>query len=728
MEESSIKLINGENKLRRILSTFDKRIGLLSYIVFFIWIKSMIAYFGVFNLRGVGPAEFLLMIINPISFTAICFSILLFIKRTSLFYLATFIFTIITNLLLYMNILYYREFTDFITIDTMVGGAGMFQHGFDFGSVPINLMDWIYWIDILVIIVLYIAKKIKFDQQSIGIKKAFVYFSMFLSLFGLNLWFGDFNKHQLILRRAQSDKTYIVRYLGLGPWMLTDGYYTYLTNYERKEGNKENLNEIKKYISSNRYLEPNIKMYGIAKNRNVIVLHLESFQQALIDLKIRGTDGKEHIVSPFLNSIYHSKSSYSFSNFFHQVGQGKTSDAENLLETSTFGLSAGSLFAKYGSTQIFQSMPAILHQTEGYSSAVFHGNVGSFYNRLNTYKQLGYQNFIDQSFFDNSSSNMTPWGMLDKLLFRDSVPFLEQLQQPFYVKYLTVTNHLVYTMKDEDRDPNFSTVNSGDKLVDGYFETAHYMDQAIQQFYDYLKKTGLYNKSIIILYGDHYGISGSDNKAFAPYVGYRSETFNSYDNTMLQRTPFMIDFPGRNDGHIIDTYVGEIDVVPTIEHLLGINSKKYIQFGQDMFAAGRQDFVAFRNGGFVTPKITLTSIHGDYYDTQTGLPIDKVNKQQEEYIKQTKEKTSKLLKESDKLNNQNLLKFYNSDGFKAINPKKYNYTVKETENRLKKENEDLAAKSTSLISQNRGKSTLSDYTVDIPEVRNGQDSLKVKDK
>lgn len=55
-------------------------------------------------------------------------------------------------------------------------------------------------------------------------------------------------------------------------------------------------------------------------------------------------------------------------------------------------------FAKYGSTQTFQAMPAILNQTDGYSSAVVHGNVGAFYNRLNTYKQMGYQNFFDQSF------------------------------------------------------------------------------------------------------------------------------------------------------------------------------------------------------------------------------------------------------------------------------------------------------------------------------------------
>jgi len=722
-----MSIFSGDNKLKKLLSAFNTRVGLLSFIVFLVWVKSMIAYFGVFNLRGVGPAELLLMIINPIGFTAICFAVLLFIRRTSLFYLATLVLTIAANFLLYLNILYYREFTDFITIDTMTGGAGMFQHGFDFGSVPVHLMDWVYWIDLVVIIVLLIAKKMKFDQRPVGAKRAFTYLSMGLALFGLNFWFGDFNKHQLILRKAQSDKTYIVRYLGLGPWMLTDGYYTNLANTQRKDASKESLQEIQKYIASNRYLAPNLKMYGIAKNRNVIEIHLESFQQALIDLKIKGTDGKEHVVTPFLNSIYHSNSTYSFSNFFNQVGQGKTSDAENLLETSTFGLPAGSLFAKYGSTQTFQAMPAILNQTDGYSSAVVHGNVGAFYNRLNTYKQMGYQNFFDQSFFDNSASNMSPWGIKDKLLFRDSVPLLEQMQQPFYVKYLTVTNHLTYTMDDEDKDPNFATVDSGNKLVDGYFETAHYLDQAVQQFYDYLKKSGLYDKSIIVLYGDHYGISGSDNKAFAPYVGYNADTFNSYDSTMLQRTPFMVDIPGQTNGHIINTYVGQLDVMPTLEHLLGIDTKKYVQFGQDMFASGRQDFVALRNGGFVTPTITQPSLNGNYYDTQTGLQIEKLNAQQEQYVKETKQKVSDLLKASDKLNNQNLLRFYTPEGFKAVDPKDYNYTVKATEKRLKKENEDLAARSNSLLSQNQGKSTLPDYSVEIPEVEKGQDSPKVKD-
>lgn len=63
------------------------------------------------------------------------------------------------------------------------------------------------------------------------------------------------------------------------------------------------------------------------------MIHLESFQQFLIDYKLN-IDGKEHVVTPFINSLYHSKETVSFSNFFHQVKAGKTSDAETLMENS----------------------------------------------------------------------------------------------------------------------------------------------------------------------------------------------------------------------------------------------------------------------------------------------------------------------------------------------------------------------------------------------------------
>ena len=94
----------------------------------------------------------------------------------------------------------------------------------------------------------------------------------------------------------------------------------------------------------------------------MIYLHLESFQQFLLDYKLN-IDGTEHEVTPFLNSLYHSQSTLAFSNIFNQVKAGKTSDAETMLETGLFGLDQGSFMVNYGGTNTQQAAPFILSKT-----------------------------------------------------------------------------------------------------------------------------------------------------------------------------------------------------------------------------------------------------------------------------------------------------------------------------------------------------------------------------
>lgn len=80
------------------------------------------------------------------------------------------------------------------------------------------------------------------------------------------------------------------------------------------------------------------------------------------------------------------------------------------------------------------------------------------------------------------------YGLKDKLLFSESIKYLEQIQQPFYVKYLTVTNHIPFQLDQEDKDSNFTTTNTSNTTINNYFETAHYLDQSVKEFFDYLKK------------------------------------------------------------------------------------------------------------------------------------------------------------------------------------------------------------------------------------------------
>ena len=135
---------------------------------------------------------------------------------------------------------------------------------------------------------------------------------------------------------------YVVRALGLPAFLGYSANQTYTANRERSKASEKDLEPVTEYIQSH-YAEPNPEYYGIAKGRNVIYVHLESFQQFLIDYKLQA-DGKEYEVTPFLNSLYHSNSTLAFSNVFNQVKAGKTSDAETMIETGLFGLNQGSLW------------------------------------------------------------------------------------------------------------------------------------------------------------------------------------------------------------------------------------------------------------------------------------------------------------------------------------------------------------------------------------------------
>ena len=256
----------------------------------------------------------------------------------------------------------------------------------------------------------------------------------------------------------------------------------------------------------------------MAKGRNVIYIHLESFQQFLIDYKLK-VDDKEYEVTPFLNSLYHSKETFAFSNVFNQVKAGKTSDAETMIETGLFGLNQGSFMVNYGGTNTQQAAPFILSKNGYNSSAVFHGNAGSFWNRNTAYKQWGYNYFFDASYFTKqNSSNSFQYGLNDKYMLKDSIKYLERLQQPFYTKFITVSNHYPYTTSLSGDDLGFPLAKTQDETINGYFATANYLDSSIKAFFDYLKESGLYKNSIIVLYGDHYGISNSRNPALALYL------------------------------------------------------------------------------------------------------------------------------------------------------------------------------------------------------------------
>ena len=676
------------------------RLGFVLTLLLLYWFKTMWAYSVDFNLDIQGPYQIFLAVINPLPISLLFIGLALYIKRTKLFYSLAFGIYLLLFIWLISNSIYYREFTDFVTVNTMLASSKVSA---GLGAAALELFrpwDVIYILDFPILAFFFFKKWIRMDNRPFNKRASFAVTSLSAMLFSANLFLAEIDRPELLTRGFSN--YYVVRALGLPAFLGYSANQTYAANKERSKASEADLKPVEEYIQQH-YAKPNPEYFGMAKGRNVIYIHLESFQQFLIDYKLK-VDDKEYEVTPFLNSLYHSKETFAFSNVFNQVKAGKTSDAETMIETGLFGLNQGSFMVNYGGTNTQQAAPFILSKNGYNSSAVFHGNAGSFWNRNTAYKQWGYNYFFDASYFTKqNSSNSFQYGLNDKYMLKDSIKYLERLQQPFYTKFITVSNHYPYTTSLSGDDLGFPLAKTQDETINGYFATANYLDSSIKAFFDYLKESGLYKNSIIVLYGDHYGISNSRNPALAPLLGKNSETWSSYDNAMLQRVPYIVVIPGMDKGGIINTYGGEIDMLPTLEHLLGIESNKFLQVGQDMLSPEHDQIVAFRSANyFVTPE--YTSYSGRTYYTKTGEEITNPDEKTKEELDKIREAANLQLKISDSIQTGDLLRFFKGNDLGKVNPDDYSYT--NSFKALKKIEKEKGDKSTSLYHQRGNQSTV----------------------
>lgn len=659
-----------------------------------IWVKSMFAYATDFQLGIDSVFQVFLLLLNPFASTMFLLSLGLYIKRTKLSVLVMMAIYTALLLLTYSNVLYYREFSDFLTVNSILGFGSVFNGLGDSSLKLMDIGDIFYALDLPLFVLLYI-KAARPDKQVMKKKFAFAVTVFSILLFFINLSLAQIDRPQLLTRTFS--RNYLVKYLGLASYTVYDGAVTYQANQIQAQADENDWSYVHEKLDERR-IAPSEEHFGLAKDKNVIYIHLESIQQFLIDYELIDADGEAHEVLPFLNALFHHEDTISFENFFHQVAGGKTSDAEMLLDTSMFGLHQGSFFSQLGGTNTLAAAPHLVQHHLGYTTASFHGNAGNFWNRNEVYRRMGYEYFFDASYYDLTRENSYQYGLHDEAFFQQSVQYLERLQQPFYTKFITVTHHFPYNQLPEEEMDRFPQAETSDNTINGYFETANYADRSIEKFFDYLKEAGLYENTMFVLYGDHYGISNSRNPVLGELLEINDGDWDALDNMNLQRVPFMIHLPGSGKGEILPTYGAQIDILPTVLNLLGVPIEELPFIGHDLFSEDHPNIVTFRNGNFITPTYAGTS--GTVFDTATGEVIEEPTEEMDE----TREWANTALTLSDAIHHGDLLRFAAIPELETLDPSSINYN--NAMEKMQQIEEYLGDESTSLFSLNQNQTTV----------------------
>lgn len=318
---------------------------------------------------------------------------------------------------------------------------------------------------------------------------------------------------------------------------------------------------------------PEIPQYqGAAKGKNLIIIQLESLQSFLMGYVLDGAE-----VTPNLNRLI-GESLY-FDHFYQMVGQGNTSDAEFVVNTSYYIPHRGAATQNYVDKTL-PSLPRLLKE-HGYQTGTFHTNDVEFWNRGELYSSLGWDHYYDRKYFGDE--DVFFFGASDETLYRKSMDKLRELDasgQPFYAQIIAMSAHHPFTIPEEKHRMKLPERYEG-TFVGDYVRSQNYADSAFGELVEELKSSGIWEDSIIMVYGDHmglpiYSLDNDDKALMEEMLGYE------YGYGDMLNIPLIIHGPSLKGPQTLQQVGGEVDILPTAANLLGISLEDHLHFGQDL--------------------------------------------------------------------------------------------------------------------------------------------------
>lgn len=398
--------------------------------------------------------------------------------------------------------------------------------------------------------------------------------------------------------------------IGLLPYHLTDLFLHAV--WGREEASAADIRRVRTQLFRQRQAAgPPSELFGVAAGKNLIVLSAESTQAFVIGLEVDGQPVAPNLTALARESIY-------LANNYEPTHLGSTSDAEFAIMNSLYPLPVGVVAQRYARNQ-YRGLPAIVRD-RGYSTFSAVGAVSYFWNMNQLHPSYGFQ----RSYFEDSfqvNERIIAW-ISDREFFGQMRPILASQQEPFMGFMLSSSSHHPYTLPDQYKTLRLGALEG--TMVGNYLHSIHYFDQELGVFLAWMRETGLLDRSVFVLYGDHQAFLGGQPE-LPTLLGF--DTWNEYHHfSVVKRTPVLIRLPGGQAAGAWTTTSSHLDVAPTVLGLLGIEDRSAVMLGRDL-SRGGLPLAVFRDGSFADESHYYVNQFGrtvasHCYEAATAAPVD----------------------------------------------------------------------------------------------------------
>ncbi|MBR2786958.1 MAG: sulfatase-like hydrolase/transferase [Clostridia bacterium] len=513
------------------------------------------------------------------------------------------IINFLISILLMINEIYYSFSSGLVSVSQISN----LQYGKEISeALPnlVNVKQSLYVLDIIIILVIYFIKKKKIRQEKyFSIVPGFAYLVIMLLIITniKETWLVEAQKHpynKVLQIEASSIYGYHILDIKNNLNMKKN------VKYKTTEKMLAVYNELMDEYDEKYKLQYDFS--GIAKDKNVIIVQLESVQNFVVN---RTINGKE--ITPNLNEFL--RENIEFTNMQNQ-SYTTTADSEHTFMNSLYPLENGMSFAQYSSNDynnIFKNF-----KNSEYTTTYIHGNNGAFWNRQAVYSRLPIDNLYFDNVFDENVERINNY-VADEQVYKKIVEDIKHYENKFFVNIVTASSHTAFELNGIENKENKVSIDVGDEYRGIYFgnylEAVNYADYAFGIFINELKEANLYDDTVILVYGDHAGLQ-MYNWEMQDFIKETRplndiQTQINYSNILCG-----LKIPGVNPMKI-NKPTSKLDIKPTIMEICGIEDE--FSLGRSMFST--KNFVCINNGKIITDKYFYD---GDWYSIATGEQLD----------------------------------------------------------------------------------------------------------
>lgn len=363
---------------------------------------------------------------------------------------------------------------------------------------------------------------------------------------------------------------------------------------ELQNSNDNNLRNIGDYIQN---IQPTNKneYTGYFKDKNLIFILAEGFNSIAINKEL----------TPTLYKL--SNSGFVFNNFYSPVflsttggefqattGLIPTQTILNLWksEMPTIKYALGNSFSKYG-----------------YKANAYHNWTYNYYSREKTMKTLGFNSYMG---IGNGLEKLIDreWLPRDVDMINETTKFYTN-EDKFVTYYITVSGHAPYNFgggnSTATRYKNLVEDLPYNTSVKAYLASQIELDRALEALIEKLKEAGILEDTVIALVGDHYPYTLDINQINS------ISDYERDDIIEVNRSNFILWNSEISKPIYIDKVGSQIDVLPTLLNLFGIEYDSRLMVGKDILS-DNDGLAIFSNRSWV-------SDYGTYFSKENKFVV-----------------------------------------------------------------------------------------------------------